>query len=270
MLPLTYFADRRFSVGSGVITTSFFILFGWFFLFSLYLQFARGYSPLEAGLATLPSPRRSSSSRRGARRSPNASAPGRTMAYGFALVALGMAVMGGVSVDSPYLLLAIGMVLMSAGMAVTAAPATGNILNAVPLNRAGVGLRRQRHDTRARRGARHRRVREHRQLGVPLEHRPRRSRAPGRRPQPRPRSRSAPRSGSATQVGGADGAAIIDRAASAFTDAFNVASMVSVAIAVVSAAVVASVVHPDQGADGHRDLRCAAEVVPGRPPAAAE
>jgi len=42
MLPMKYFADRRFSVGSGVITTSFFMLFGWFFLFGLYLQFARG------------------------------------------------------------------------------------------------------------------------------------------------------------------------------------------------------------------------------------
>ena len=54
MLPLSYFSDRRFSVGSAVITTSFFVMFGFFFLFSLYLQFARGYSPLEAGLATLP------------------------------------------------------------------------------------------------------------------------------------------------------------------------------------------------------------------------
>ena len=31
-------------------------MFGFFFLFSLYLQFARGYSPLDAGLATLPLP----------------------------------------------------------------------------------------------------------------------------------------------------------------------------------------------------------------------
>ena len=54
MLPLKFFADRRFSVGSAVVTTSFFVMFGFFFLFSLYLQFARGYSPLEAGLATLP------------------------------------------------------------------------------------------------------------------------------------------------------------------------------------------------------------------------
>ena len=69
------------------------------------------------------------------------------------------------------------MVLLSAGMAVTAAPATGSIMSAVPLAKAGVGLGRQRHDPRARRRARHRRVRQHRQLGLPREHRPRRPRA---------------------------------------------------------------------------------------------
>jgi len=54
MLPLRLFRDRRMSVGSGVVTVSFFVMFGLFFLFTLYLQFVRGYSPLTAGLATLP------------------------------------------------------------------------------------------------------------------------------------------------------------------------------------------------------------------------
>ena len=54
MLPLTLFRDRRFSTGTGVVTIAFFLLFGFFFLVTQYLQFARGYSPLEAGLATLP------------------------------------------------------------------------------------------------------------------------------------------------------------------------------------------------------------------------
>ena len=56
MLPLTFFEDRRFSIGSGVITIAFFVMFGFFFLATQYLQFARGYSPLEAGLALLPLP----------------------------------------------------------------------------------------------------------------------------------------------------------------------------------------------------------------------
>ena len=54
MLPLTLFRDRRLSVGSGVITVAFFVMFGFFFLMTQYLQFGRGYSPLAAGLASLP------------------------------------------------------------------------------------------------------------------------------------------------------------------------------------------------------------------------
>ena len=54
MLPLWLFKDRRMSVGAGVVTSNFFVMFGLFFLFTLYLQFVRAYSPLSAGLATLP------------------------------------------------------------------------------------------------------------------------------------------------------------------------------------------------------------------------
>src|ERR1700741_4058452 len=56
MLPIDLFKDRRFSRGSVVITLAFFVMFGFFFLATQYLQFSRGYSPLEAGLATLPLP----------------------------------------------------------------------------------------------------------------------------------------------------------------------------------------------------------------------
>ena len=56
MLPLTLFRDRRFSIGSGVMTVAFFVMFGFFFLDTQYLQFGRGYSPLEAGLRMLPLP----------------------------------------------------------------------------------------------------------------------------------------------------------------------------------------------------------------------
>ena len=93
MLPVSYFSDRRFSVGSATVTVSFFVMFGFFFLFSLYLQFARGYSPLDAGLATLPfavafvivSPRSAALAER--------IGSGRTIAYGFATVGIGMVLM---------------------------------------------------------------------------------------------------------------------------------------------------------------------------------
>ncbi len=240
MLPLSFFADRRFSVGSGVITMSFFVLFGWFFLFGLYLQFARGYSPLEAGFATLPSaamfvlvsPRSAMVAERiGA---------GRTISYGFVFVGLGMVVMSVIGVDTPYLVLVVGMVLLSAGMAVVAAPATGNIISAVPLNRAGVASAVN-DTTRELGGA----------LGIAvfgtIANSAYRSNIDlGGLELPAGATAEAQESigaaaGAAARVGGGEGGAIAERAASAFTDAFNVASMVSVVIAIASAGVVAAV-----------------------------
>ena len=140
MLPLTLFKDRRLSVGSAVVTVAFFIMFGLFFLFTLYLQFVRGYSPLSAGLSTLPlavalvaiAPRSAMLAER--------VGTGTVMATGFVLVSAGFgvfAVMVGPS--TPYILLAVALVLLGAGMSLTAAPATGSIMSAVPQAKAGVG-----------------------------------------------------------------------------------------------------------------------------------
>jgi MFS transporter, DHA2 family, integral membrane protein len=139
MLPLTLFRDRRFSTGAGVIMVAFFVMFGFFFLVTQYFQFARGYSPLEAGLATLPaaftliavSPRSAVLAQRyGA---------ARVMAAGLALVAGGLGVMSMLSPDTPYPVIAAGLALLGAGMSIAAAPATGQIMTSVPLSKAGVG-----------------------------------------------------------------------------------------------------------------------------------
>ena len=76
MLPLAFFRDRRFSVGSAVVTVAFFVMFGFFFLTTQYLQFARGSTRLWKP-ASLCCRSRSCSSpcRPEARCSPPASAP---------------------------------------------------------------------------------------------------------------------------------------------------------------------------------------------------
>ena len=139
MLPMSYFRNRDFSVGSGVITFAFGVMFGFFFLMTQFLQFVRGYSPLDAGVATLPlaamlvlvSPRSAALSEKlGAHK---------VMATGFGFVALGFAVMSTVDTSSSYLLIAVALMLLGIGMGVTVAPATGSIMSAVPLNKAGVG-----------------------------------------------------------------------------------------------------------------------------------
>jgi MFS transporter, DHA2 family, multidrug resistance protein len=139
MLPLNLFRDRRFSTGSGVITISFFVMFGFFFLLTQYLQFARGYSPLEAGLAGLPmaltfvvvSPRSASLTERyGA---------ARVMAVGLVIVAAGFAMLSTLTTGTPYLFMGAAFVVLGAGFSLTAAPATSEIMASVPLSKAGVG-----------------------------------------------------------------------------------------------------------------------------------
>jgi EmrB/QacA subfamily drug resistance transporter len=139
MLPLTFFRDRRFSVGSGVVTLAFFVMFGFFFIVTQYMQFGRGYSPLEAGLASLPlpitfvavSPRSALLAERfGA---------ARVMAIGLAVIAVGFSILATVGPDTPYVVLAIAFAVLGAGMGSTAAPATGEIMSAVPMSKAGVG-----------------------------------------------------------------------------------------------------------------------------------
>jgi MFS transporter, DHA2 family, multidrug resistance protein len=139
MLPLTLFGDRRFSVGSAVVTVAFFVMFGFFFLSTQYLQFARQYSPLEAGLALLPlpiafvavSPRSAVfAARFGA---------ARVMATGLVVIAGGFLILSFVTPGTSYFALAVAFAVLGAGMGMTAAPATGEIMSAVPLSKAGVG-----------------------------------------------------------------------------------------------------------------------------------
>ncbi len=139
MLPMRFFRDGGFSLGAGVITFAFFVMFGFFFLMTQFLQFVRDYSPLDAGVATLPlavalvavSPRSAMLSERlGA---------SRVMSTGFLAVTAGFGVMTQIDADSNYLWIALGLVLLGSGMGLTAAPATGSIMAAVPMNKAGVG-----------------------------------------------------------------------------------------------------------------------------------
>jgi EmrB/QacA subfamily drug resistance transporter len=239
MLPLTFFEDRRMSVGAGVVTSAFFVMFGLFFMFTFYMQFVRAYSPLSAGLATLPlaialvavAPRSAALSAR--------LGSGPVMAIGFLLVAAGFAVLAFIHPSSPYLVIVVALVLLGIGMSLTAAPATGSIMSAVPHAKAGVGSAVN--DTTREVGgalgiavlgsisnAVYRSSVDLRDLPLP----------------PQVRAASEESLGAATQLarqlpeGGRELAA---RAGEAFTHSFNVTSRVAVIMALVAAAVVARV-----------------------------
>ena len=54
MLPLDFFRNPSFSVASVSVGLVFFAMMGSVFAFTQYLQFARGFSALEAGAAMIP------------------------------------------------------------------------------------------------------------------------------------------------------------------------------------------------------------------------
>ena len=139
MLPIEEFSDRRFSAGAAGIALTFFAMFGLFFISTQYLQFVLGYSPLRAGLALLPmavmmvlvAPRSAPWAERFGRN--------RVMATGLVVIASGMLVMSTLSPASRYPAVALALLLFGVGMGLTTAPATGAIMEAMPLAKAGVG-----------------------------------------------------------------------------------------------------------------------------------
>ena len=238
MLPLRFFRDRRMSVGSGVVTVAFFVMFGLFFMFTLYLQFVRDYSPLAAGLATLPlalalvaiAPRSAAMAER--------LGSGPVMAVGFLFVAAGFGVLSFVEPTTPYLVLVVALVLLGAGMSLTAAPATGSIMSAVPHAKAGVGSAVN-DTTREVGGALGIAV-----LGSISSAVYRSSIDLGGLPLPPPVVEAAEESvGAATVISKSlpGGGELASRAGTAFTDAFNVTSRVAVVMTLVAAGVVATV-----------------------------
>ena len=54
MLPMRFFRNRAFAATNGVSLAMFFGAFGSIFLLAQFFQVAQGYSPLEAGVRTLP------------------------------------------------------------------------------------------------------------------------------------------------------------------------------------------------------------------------
>jgi EmrB/QacA subfamily drug resistance transporter len=127
-----------FGAGTVSITVQFFAFFGFIFVILQYVQFVLGYSPLGAGLALAPiavlmmglSPR--------VPRLLERFGPGRIAPLGLLSMAGGFAVFSTAGVDSGYLLLLAGLVLLGAGAALATTPATTAIVSSLPPAKQGV------------------------------------------------------------------------------------------------------------------------------------
>jgi hypothetical protein len=139
MLDVRFFRNPRFSAASANITLMFFALFGFVFLSTQYLQFVLGYSPLSAGLRTLPfagamlmvAPFSSKVVERIGTK--------RAVVSGMLTFATGLVLASTMTSTTGYPRLGFAMLLLGAGLGLSSAPATESIMGSLPRNRAGVG-----------------------------------------------------------------------------------------------------------------------------------
>jgi MFS transporter, DHA2 family, integral membrane protein len=114
-------------------------MFGMIFILTQYLQSVLGYSPLEAGVRTLPwavvymlsAPRSARLVERWGQRA--------VVSSGLVVVASGLALLSRSGLHGNYPLLALALMITAAGMGMVTAPSTGAIVASLPLNKAGVG-----------------------------------------------------------------------------------------------------------------------------------
>ncbi len=139
MLPVIFFANRRFSGASVALALTFFGLSGYIFLLTQYLQFVRGLDALAAGLR-LAAP--AVGILVSAPISPRLAERFGTkvvVAVGLAMAAVAMVLLSRTWVLDDDLRLALLFVFFGFGMGLTFAPATDSIMGSVPRERAGVG-----------------------------------------------------------------------------------------------------------------------------------
>jgi len=138
MLPLRFFRSRTFAAVNATSLAMYFGVFGSIFLLAQFFQVTQGYSPLEAGLRTLPwtgapmivAPLAGMLADRIGSRP--------LMATGLALQAVGIGWLASISTpDVPYGQLVVPFVMAGTGMALVFAPAATAILGAVRPEEAG-------------------------------------------------------------------------------------------------------------------------------------
>ncbi|HEU4392997.1 MAG TPA: MFS transporter [Solirubrobacterales bacterium] len=138
MVEFRFFSDRNF-VGAVVVALIVsFAMLGVFFFLALYMQNILRYSPLEAGVRFLPSTLMIVTVAPVAGRLSDRIGPRWLIAGGLAIVAASLFSFSGIAVDSTYLDLLPGFMLLGIGIAMTMSPMTSAAMNAVPVQKAGI------------------------------------------------------------------------------------------------------------------------------------
>ena len=139
MLELSFFSRPRFAMGSLGISVTFFAMFAMFFVLTQYLQYVKGYTPLTAGLAALPSAVTMIIVSPRAPRVVNRLGLGRAVPGGMVVLAVGLVLLSLAGRGTPYIWVAGCLVMTATGMGTVMPSLSAGILASVPMNKAGVG-----------------------------------------------------------------------------------------------------------------------------------
>jgi EmrB/QacA subfamily drug resistance transporter len=139
MLDVTFFENPRFTAANISIVLVFFALFGSLFFLTQYLQFVLGYTPLQAGLRVAPIALVLMVSAPLAGRFVSRFGNKALVASGMTAVAIGLGVLGTITVSSGYPRVLIALVILGLGMGTAMVPATESIMGSLPLAKAGLG-----------------------------------------------------------------------------------------------------------------------------------
>ena len=137
MIDVELFRNRAFS---GAVVANFIAIFaltGMLFFFSQYLQLARGFSPLTAGLAELPATAASIVVIVVVARITAYLGRGRAVAAGLALTALGLLLVAVAEGSDNYLWLALTLLPVGFGVGLAMTLTTDAVVSAVPPRKAG-------------------------------------------------------------------------------------------------------------------------------------
>jgi len=138
MVQFDLLRDRDFLAAVCVAMIISFGMLGVFFFLALYMQDILGYSPLEAGVRFLPSTLMIVGVAPVAGRLSDRYGPRWLIATGLTIVAASLFSFSRIAVDSTYLDLLPGFMLLGIGIAMTMSPMTSAAMNAVPVQKAGL------------------------------------------------------------------------------------------------------------------------------------
>jgi EmrB/QacA subfamily drug resistance transporter len=138
MLDPRVFTHRRLSAGSVSIFVQFFVFYGFIFLVLQYLQIVRRDSALIAAVGMLPMAATMMPTSRLAPKLADRFGSRAVCVAGLIAIAVALSVIAQMQAHTPYWHLAVGLLILGAGMGAAMTPATSAITSALPKSQQGV------------------------------------------------------------------------------------------------------------------------------------